>query len=84
MVVAQISAGRPGGDLAALGPAIAGKVGEGGVDAAGGEVAGKEVSYLGAGEPVGGGAERGVDLFGDGIGGGVAHGPGGRARRVVP
>ena len=65
-------------------PAGAGERVEGSLDAFGGEVAVQQVAELGAGQPVGGAGECGVDLFGERVAAGVAHRPGGGAGRVVP
>ena len=54
------------------------------LDAVGGEVALAEVADLGSGEPVGGAGERGVDLFGEQVAGGMADRPGCGAGGVVP
>ena len=68
----------------AFGAAGGGEVGERLVEALAGEVALAEVADLGAGEAVGGAQERGVDLFGDRVAGGLAECPGGGAGGVVP
>ena len=54
------------------------------LDAFGGEVAVQQVAELGAGQPVWGAGERGVDLFGERVAGGLADRPGRGAGCVVP
>jgi hypothetical protein len=53
-------------------------------DAVGGLVALAEIADLGAGESVGWAGERGVDLLGERVAGGLAERPGGGAAGVVP
>ena len=67
-----------------VGAAGGGEAGECLLDALGGEVALAEVAELGAGEPVGERGQRGVDLFGERVAGGLAERPGGGAGGVVP
>ena len=68
----------------ALRPAGGAEGGQCRLDASAGQVSPEEVSQLGAGEPFGGGAQRIVDLLGDGIGRRGAKRLGGRAGCVVP
>jgi hypothetical protein len=53
-------------------------------DAFGGEVAVRQVAELGAGEPVGGAGQGGVDLFGERVAGCVVDRPGCGAGGLVP
>ena len=73
-----------GGDLGVPGAARGGERLQGSVELLGGEVAVHVVGELGAGEPVGGADQRGVELFGERVAGRLAERPAGGAGGVVP
>ena len=71
-------------DLGAAGAARGGECLQGSVELFGGEVAVHVMGELGAGQPVGGADQRGVELLGERVAGRLSECPAGGAGGVVP